>query len=98
MADEKLCNHFGVTRRSPKLGGKEMAEFDGPPQRGMGGAPQNRSLAWGPSSTGIDKYFNKLTDWGMYLSPIVFKNYVGQQAATNVSCAAFGVVEIIAGA
>lgn len=47
-----------------------------------------------PIISGIDKYFNKLTDWGMYLSPIVTK-------IVPVTAPAFmhvvGVVEIIAG-
>jgi len=30
-------------------------------------------LGVGPIITGIDKYFNKLTDWGMYLSPMATK-------------------------
>ena len=45
-----------------------MAEFDDRLNRswwvsGIG-------LGVGPIITGIDKYFNKLTDWGMYLSPM----------------------------
>jgi hypothetical protein len=51
-------------------------------------------LGVGPIITGIDKYFNKLTDWGMYLNPVVTK-------IVPVSTATFmhivGVVEIIAG-
>jgi hypothetical protein len=51
-------------------------------------------LGVGPIITGIDKYFNKLTDWGMYLSPLATK-------VIPVSATAFmhviGVVEIIAG-
>ena len=47
-----------------------------------------------PIVAGIDKYFNKLADWGMYLSPLVTK-------IIPVSGPAFmhvvGVVEIIAG-
>jgi hypothetical protein len=31
------------------------------------------ALGLGPVITGIDKYFNKLTDWGTYLSPVVTK-------------------------
>ncbi len=50
-------------------------------------------LGVGPIITGIDKYFNKLTDWGMYLSPLATK-------VVPVSTATFmhvvGVVEIIA--
>jgi hypothetical protein len=51
-------------------------------------------LGVGPMVTGIDKYFNKLTDWTMYLSPLASK-------AVPVSAATFmhmvGAVEIIAG-
>ena len=51
-------------------------------------------LGVGPIITGIDKYFNKLTDWGMYLSPVVTKS-VPISAATFMHIV--GVVEIIAG-
>jgi len=51
-------------------------------------------LGVGPIITGIDKYFNKLTDWGMYLSPIVTK-IVPVGATTFMR--GVGVVEIIAG-
>jgi len=48
----------------------------------------------GPIIAGADKFFNKLADWGMYLSPMATK-------IVPVSTAAFmhavGVVEIIAG-
>lgn len=51
-------------------------------------------LGLGPIITGIDKYFNKLTDWGMYLSPLATK-------VVPISAPAFmhvvGAVEIIAG-
>jgi hypothetical protein len=51
-------------------------------------------LGVGPIITGIDKYFNKLADWGMYLSPMATK-------VLPVSGATFmhivGVVEIVAG-
>jgi uncharacterized membrane protein YphA (DoxX/SURF4 family) len=51
-------------------------------------------LGVGPIITGIDKFFNKLADWGMYLSPLATK-------AVPVSPTTFmhvvGVVEIIAG-
>jgi len=51
-------------------------------------------LGVGPIVTGIDKYFNKLADWGMYLSPLATK-------VVPVSATAFmhivGVVEIVAG-
>jgi uncharacterized membrane protein YphA (DoxX/SURF4 family) len=51
-------------------------------------------LGVGPIITGIDKYFNKLTDWGMYLSPVVTK-VVPVSATTFMHVV--GVVEIIAG-
>ena len=51
-------------------------------------------LGVGPVITGFDKFFNKLADWGMYLSPLATK-------AVPVTGPAFmhavGVVEIIAG-
>jgi DoxX len=51
-------------------------------------------LGVGPIITGADKFFNKITDWGMYLSPMATK-------VVPVSTATFmhivGVVEIIAG-
>ncbi|HEU5340749.1 DoxX family membrane protein [Edaphobacter sp.] len=47
-----------------------------------------------PIISGLDKFFNKLTDWGMYLGPDVTK-------VTHLSTPAFmhivGVVEIVAG-
>lgn len=51
-------------------------------------------LGVGPIITGIDKFFNKLTDWGMYLSPVVTR-VVPVSATTFMH--AVGVVEIIAG-
>jgi len=51
-------------------------------------------LGVGPILTGIDKYFNKLADWGMYLSPLATK-MVPVSAATFMHV--IGVVEIIAG-
>ncbi|HVT98016.1 MAG TPA: hypothetical protein VHE33_10960 [Acidobacteriaceae bacterium] len=51
-------------------------------------------LGLGPIVAGLDKYFNKLTDWTMYLSPLVTK-------VVPVSPATFmhivGIVEIVAG-
>jgi uncharacterized membrane protein YphA (DoxX/SURF4 family) len=48
----------------------------------------------GPIITGLDKFFNKLADWGMYLSPLATK-------VVPVSPPTFmhvvGVVEIVAG-
>ena len=38
-------------------------------------------LGVGPIITGIDKYFDKLADWGMYLSPLATK--VVPISATN---------------
>jgi hypothetical protein len=51
-------------------------------------------LGVGPIITGIDKYFNKLADWGMYLSPLATK-VVPVSATTFIHV--IGVVEIIAG-
>jgi hypothetical protein len=51
-------------------------------------------LGVGPIITGIDKYFNKLTDWGMYLSPLATKVIpVGTATFMHI----VGAVEIIAG-
>jgi uncharacterized membrane protein YphA (DoxX/SURF4 family) len=51
-------------------------------------------LGLGPIIAGLDKYFNKLADWQMYLSPLATK-------VVPVSPAAFmhivGVIEIVAG-
>lgn len=51
-------------------------------------------LGVGPIIAGIDKYFNKLADWGMYLSPLATK-IVPISATTFMHV--IGVVEIIAG-
>jgi hypothetical protein len=51
-------------------------------------------LGVGPIITGIDKYFNKLTDWGMYLSPIATKVL---PVSTTTFMHIVGVVEIAAG-
>jgi hypothetical protein len=51
-------------------------------------------LGVGPIITGIDKYFNKLTDWTMYLSPLATK-VVPVSAATFMHFV--GTIEIIAG-
>ena len=51
-------------------------------------------LGVGPIVTGFDKYFNKLADWGMYLSPLATK-VVPVSAATFLHVV--GVVEIVAG-
>lgn len=51
-------------------------------------------LGVGPIITGIDKFFNKLTDWGMYLSPVATR-IVPVSATTFMR--GVGVVEIVAG-
>jgi uncharacterized membrane protein YphA (DoxX/SURF4 family) len=51
-------------------------------------------LGVGPIITGLDKFFNKLTDWTMYLSPLATKT-LPISAATFMHVV--GVVEIIAG-
>jgi len=52
------------------------------------------ALGVGPIVAGLDKFFNKLADWQMYLSPLATK-------VTHLSPSTFmhivGVVEIIAG-
>jgi hypothetical protein len=69
----------------------------------MAAFDQRLNLSWwalriglgvGPIITGIDKYFNKLTDWTMYLSPLATK-VVPVSAATFMHMV--GVVEVIAG-
>ncbi|HYK35083.1 hypothetical protein [Alloacidobacterium sp.] len=69
----------------------------------MAGSNERINIAWwalkiglgaGPVITGIDKYFNMLADWGMYLNPLATK-------VVPVSVPTFmhvvGLVEIIAG-
>ncbi len=51
-------------------------------------------LGVGPIITGTDKYFDKLADWGMYLSPLATK-FVPVSTATFMH--GVGIVEIIAG-
>jgi uncharacterized membrane protein YphA (DoxX/SURF4 family) len=51
-------------------------------------------LGVGPIVAGIDKYFNKITDWSMYLSPLATK-IVPVSSATFMHIV--GVVEVIAG-
>ena len=51
-------------------------------------------LGVGPVVAGIDKYFNKLTDWSMYLSPLATK--IVPISSTSLMHG-IGVVEIIAG-
>jgi hypothetical protein len=52
------------------------------------------ALGAGPIIAGIDKYFNKLADWGMYLSPMATR-VVPVSASTFMH--AVGLVEILAG-
>lgn len=52
------------------------------------------ALGVGPIIAGVDKYFNKLTDWGMYLSPLATK-MIPLKDTTFMHIV--GVVEIIAG-
>lgn len=56
--------------------------------------PLKIALGVGPIITGIDKYFDKLADWGMYLSPLV-TDTLHIQAATFMHIV--GAVEIFAG-
>jgi uncharacterized membrane protein YphA (DoxX/SURF4 family) len=51
-------------------------------------------LGLGPIITGVDKFFNKLTDWTMYLSPLATKT-VPVTPATFMHVV--GVIEIFAG-
>jgi uncharacterized membrane protein YphA (DoxX/SURF4 family) len=51
-------------------------------------------LGAGPIIAGVDKYFNKLADWEMYLSPLATK-VIPVQDVTFMHVV--GVVEIIAG-
>jgi hypothetical protein len=51
-------------------------------------------LGAGPIITGIDKYFNKLTDWSMYLSPLATRIV---PVSPTLFMRTVGVVEIIAG-
>jgi len=48
-----------------------MKDFDG--HLNAGWWALRIGLGVGPIITGVDKYFNKLTDWGLYLSPIATK-------------------------
>jgi hypothetical protein len=68
----------------------------------MRNSDQRLNLSWwalriglgvGPIITGIDKYFNKFTDWTMYLSPLATK-VVPVSAATFMHIV--GAIEILA--
>src|ERR1700720_1505201 len=84
------CNQSPVQHSLPTEG--EMKELD-----------DRLNIAWwalriglglGPIIAGCDKYFNILTDWSMYLSPLATK-VVPVSASTFMHMV--GVVEIIAG-
>lgn len=51
-------------------------------------------LGVGPIITGIDKYFNKLTDWSMYLSPMATRVL---PFSPTTFMHIVGVIEIVAG-
>ena len=51
-------------------------------------------LGVGPIITGVDKFFNKLTDWTMYLSPLATKTV---PVSPSTFMHVVGVIEIIAG-
>ena len=72
--------------------GQEMTDFGN--RLNVGWWALRIGLGVGPIITGIDKYFNKLADWGMYLSPLATK-VVPVSATTFMHV--IGVVEIIAG-
>jgi len=69
-----------------------MAEFDD--HLNAGWWALRIALGVGPIITGIDKFFNKLTDWGMYLSPTATKIV---PVSTTTFMRGVGVVEIVAG-
>lgn len=52
------------------------------------------AIGVGPIVAGVDKYFNKLTDWSMYLSPLATR-MIPVKDTTFMHI--IGVVEIIAG-
>ena len=51
-------------------------------------------LGIAPIVAGIDKYFNKLVDWGMYLSPLATR-FV--PVSTTTFMHVVGIVEVVAG-
>ena len=69
-----------------------MAEFDD--HLNAGWWALRIALGVGPIISGIDKFFNKLTDWGMYLSPTATKIV---PVSTTTFMRGVGVVEIVAG-
>ena len=69
-----------------------MKEFD--PRLNAAWWALRIALGLGPIIAGVDKYFNKLADWAMYLSPIATK-LIPVKDTTFMHVV--GVVEIIAG-
>ena len=69
-----------------------MSDFDGRLSRSWW--VLRVALGLGPIIAGVDKYFNKLADWTMYLSPLATK-IVPVSAATFMHVV--GVIEILAG-
>lgn len=69
-----------------------MANFDG--RVNVSWWALKIAVGIGPIIAGTDKFFNKLTDWSMYLSPLATKVVPGS-ATTFMHVV--GVVEIIAG-
>jgi len=52
------------------------------------------AVGLGPIIAGVDKFFNKLTDWGMYLSPLATKVV---PVSTTTFMHTVGIIEVIAG-
>jgi hypothetical protein len=90
-ASIKVCTQLSLERSLRQ--GDEMKEFDA--QLNSAWWALRIGLGLGPIFAGIDKYFNILTDWTMYLSPLATK-VVPVSASTFMHVV--GVVEIIAGA
>lgn len=51
-------------------------------------------LGVGPILTGVDKFFNKMTNWSMYLSPLAIRI---SPVSSTTFMHAVGIVEILAG-
>ena len=60
----------------------------------VGGWVLRTGLGVGPIIAGVDKYFNRLTDWTMYLSPLATKMF---PVAPSTFMHVVGAVEIVAG-
>jgi uncharacterized membrane protein YphA (DoxX/SURF4 family) len=72
--------------------GGEMKEFDS--RLNVAWWALRLGLGIAPITAGIDKYFDKLADWGMYLSPMATKVI---PVSTETFMHVVGVIEIIAG-